>query len=71
MTKYLATFHDIETNLTSLVFVSTHKSGGFAVALRDDDSGEIIPVAYIFETIEAAIDMARALPMPQPTFSSV
>ena len=60
MTNHLASFHDDATNMTALVFVSTHKSGGFGVALRDDDSGETVsPTFHGFKTIEEAAAKAQ------------
>lgn len=57
--EYLATFHDEETNMTALVFES--QRGGFAVALRDDDSGNIVPsITHGFKTMEDAIAKAKA-----------
>ena len=62
MTKYLASFHDADTNMTALVFVSGNKAGGFGVALRDDDSGEMVsPTFHGFKTIEAATAKAQAV----------
>ncbi len=59
---YLAAFHDDNTNMTALVFVSNHKAGGFGVALRDDDSGEFVPASFHgFKTIEAASAKAESL----------
>lgn len=57
---YLATFHDAEDNMTALVYASGH--GGFAVALRDDDSGNIVPsITVRIPTLEAAIAKAKEL----------
>lgn len=59
MTNYIATFHNDEDNMTAVVFESGHKAGGFAVALRDDDSGNIATSIHGFKTIEAAITKAQ------------
>lgn len=56
--NYLATFHDDETNMTSLVYESDR--GGYAVALRDDDSGKMVPCSiHGIQTLEAAIAKAK------------
>lgn len=56
--NYIATFHDDETNMTALVYESDH--GGYAVALRDDDSGNIVPSIMIrIPTLELAIAKAK------------
>lgn len=55
---YVATFHDDDTNMSALVYLSDH--GGYAVALRDDDSGQIVPsIAVRIPTLEAAIAKAK------------
>lgn len=56
--NYLATFHDDDTNMTALVYESDR--GGYAVALRDDDSEQIVPcTTHGIKTLEAAIAKAK------------
>ena len=58
--NYLATIHDDDTNMTALVYAYDH--GGYAVALRDDDSGQIVPSIMVrIPTLEAAIAKAKAV----------
>jgi len=62
MTTYLATFHNEEDNMTAVVLESNHKAGGYAVAVRDDDSGNFLPASFHgFKSIEAAIAKAKAI----------
>lgn len=62
MTAYLATFHNNEDNMTSVVFESNHKAGGYGVAIRDDDSGNFAPVSHHgFKTFEAAVSKAKEI----------
>ena len=59
---YIATFHDAEDNMTALVFESQHKVGGYAVALRDDDSGALVGHTFHgFKSLDAAIAKAKEL----------
>ena len=56
--NYLATFHDDDTNMTAMVYESDR--GGYAVALRDDDSGKIVPCSiHGIKTLDAAIAKAK------------
>ena len=58
--EYAATFHNDDDNMTSLVFVSNHKAGGYGVALRDDDSGLVVGTSFHgFQTLELAIVKAQ------------
>lgn len=59
---YLATFHDAEDNMTALVFESGNKAGGYAVALRDDDSDSVVGTTFHgFQSLDAAIAKAKEL----------
>lgn len=58
--EYLATFHNADDNMTALVYASNHAAGGYAVALRDDDSGNCVGFSvHGFQTLEAAIAKAQ------------
>ena len=60
--KYEATFHNDEYNMTSVVFLSQHKTGGFGVGLRDDDSGLMVGMTiHGIKTIALAIETAKHL----------
>lgn len=49
--EYIAEFHNADTNMTGLVYPLR---GGFAAALRDDDSGMIAPPITIYPDIQRA-----------------
>ena len=60
MTNILHTFTNKEDGVSSFVFVSNLGAGGFGVSLRDDDSGDFVPMSFHgFKTEEAAISKAR------------
>jgi hypothetical protein len=62
MTTYLVTFHNETENMSALVYESNRKQGGFAVALRDDDSGQILAITFHgFRTVEEASAKAKAI----------
>ncbi len=55
MATILRSFTNEETNCTA--FVTVHAKG-FAVSLRDDDSGEFLSTVTIFDTVEKAVACA-------------
>lgn len=60
-TTYLATFEG-EDGMTALVYVDGNKAGCFAAAVRDDDSGQILPTTFHgYANFDAACAMARSL----------
>lgn len=56
MAKVLHQFTNEETNCTTFV---TEHAKGFAVSLRDDDSGEFLSTVTIYDTVENAIASAK------------
>jgi hypothetical protein len=53
----LVTVTNDETHMTAFVFPNVR--GGFNVTLRDDDSGEFVPQAWIFKSFDAAVAKAH------------
>lgn len=55
MNNALASYTNAELGMTSFVFANTTKTGGFNVTLRDDDSGEFVPLAICgIQSLDAA-----------------
>lgn len=60
MPNILHTFHDDETNMTSFVVESF--LGGYAVSLRDDDSGEFVSEStHGIKSIDDAVAFAKSV----------
>lgn len=55
MAKVLHQFTNEETGCTTFV---TEHAKGFAVSLRDDDSGEFLSTVTIYDTVEKAVATA-------------
>lgn len=66
--EYLETFHDDDTNMTSVVFVSGY--GGFAAALIDDDSGEVVGSRHKLATQAKAAEAAKNMLRPTGPISA-
>ena len=54
----VATFQSEEYGLTSVI---THDSKGYLVRLRDDDAGQVIPYAFLFQDEDQARQKAQEL----------
>lgn len=62
MTNILAQFTNEDDAMTAFVVESNHSAGGFAVSIRDDDSGEFLPMSFHgIQSYDAAIAKARSV----------
>jgi hypothetical protein len=59
--EYYYTCHNDEDNVTGLVYTSNVGKGGYAAALRDDDSGKLVGSYHGYPFLQQAIDKAKFL----------
>jgi hypothetical protein len=60
--EYYYTCHNDDDNMTGIVYASNiGGKGGYAAALRDDDSGKLVGSYHGYPFLQQAIDKAKFL----------